>query len=114
MRSSGYSFRSHLAESLTAVRRPEVPLQVVLRNTAAVVLPMAVGLATGHLQAGIGIGAGALNTMFSDQPGPYRQRLRQLLLASLTAGVASLLGLIIGDQLLPMLAATVIFGFFGG
>lgn len=114
MRSSEYSFRSHLAESLTAIRRPEVPLQVVLRNTAAVVLPMAVGLATGHLQAGIGIGAGALNTMFSDQPGPYRQRLRQLLLASLAAGVASLLGLIIGDQLLPMLAATAIFGFFGG
>jgi uncharacterized membrane protein YccC len=114
VRSSGYSFSSHLAESLTAIRRPEVPLQVVLRNTAAVVVPMAIGLATGHLQAGIGIGAGALNTMFSDQPGPYRQRLRQLLLASLAAGVASLLGLIIGDQLLPMLAATLSFGFFGG
>jgi uncharacterized membrane protein YccC len=114
MSSSGYSFRAHLAESLTAIRRPEVPLQVVLRNTAAVVLPMAIGLATGHLQAGIGIGAGALNTMFSDQPGPYRQRLRQLLLASLAAGVASLLGLLIGDQLLPMLAAAAGFGFFGG
>ncbi len=111
---SDYSLRAHLVESLTGIKRPDVPLQVVLRNTAAVIVPMGIGIAMGYPQVGLGVGAGALNTMFSDQPGPYRQRLQQLLLASLAAGLASLIGLLIGDQLLPMLAATAAFGFFGG
>lgn len=114
MPASGYSFRAHVVESLTSIKRPDVPLQVVLRNTVAVALPLGIGLATGYPLVGLGVGAGALNTMFSDQPGPYRQRLRQLLLASLAAGLASLLGFLIGDQLLPLLVATAAFGFFGG
>ena len=114
MPSSGYSLRAHVVESLTDIKRPDVPLRVVLRNTAAVVLPLGIGLATGHTEIGLAIGAGALDTMFSDQPGPYRQRMRQLLLASLAAGLASLCGFLIGGQLLLILAATVAFGFFGG
>ena len=114
MPSSGYSLSAHALESLTAIKRPDVPWQVVLRNTAAVILPLGIGLATGHTEIGLAIGAGALDTMFSDQPGPYRQRLRQLLLASLAAGLASLCGLLIGAQLLPMLLATAACGFFGG
>ncbi len=80
-----YSFRNHLVESLTRIRRPDVPLRVAIRNTAAVVLPLGIGMATGHTAIGLGIGAGALDTMFSDQPGPYRQRIARLLLASLWA-----------------------------
>jgi uncharacterized membrane protein YccC len=114
MSSSGYSLRANVYAIITGIKRPDVPWQVVLRNTAAVVVPLAAGLATGYPQVGLGVGAGALDTMFSDQPGPYRQRLRQLLLASLAAAVASLLGFLIGGQLLPMLAATAAFGFFGG
>ena len=52
--------------------------------------------------------------MFSDQPGPYRQRLRQLVLASLAAGLAALVGFLIGGELLPILLATAACGFFGG
>ncbi|OOG50272.1 FUSC family protein [Rhodanobacter sp. C01] len=114
MPSSGYSLSAHAIESLTQIKRPDVPWQVVLRNTAAVILPLGIGLATGHTEAGLAIGAGALDTMFSDQPGPYRQRMRQLLLASLAAGVASLCGFLIGGQLLPILLATAACGFFGG
>ncbi|HEY1589017.1 MAG TPA: FUSC family protein [Rhodanobacter sp.] len=114
MPSSGYSLSAHAIESLTQVKRPDVPWQVVLRNTAAVILPLGIGLATGHTEVGLAIGAGALDTMFSDQPGPYRQRMRQLLLASLAAGVASLCGFLIGGLLLPMLLATAACGFFGG
>ena len=114
MPSSGYSLRAHVVESLTDIKRPDVPLRVVLRNTAAVVLPLGIGLATGHTEIGLAIGAGALDTMFSDQPGPYRQRMQQLLLASLAAGLASLCGFLIGGQLLLILAATAAFGFFGG
>ena len=114
MSSDSYSLRAHAIESLTAIKRPDVPPQVVLRNTAAVVLPLVIGLATGHSQIGLGLAAGALNTMFADQPGPYRQRMRQLLLTSLTAGAAALLGFLIGGHLLPILLATAAFGFFGG
>ena len=114
MPSSGYSLRAHAIESLTVIKRPDVPWQVVLRNTAAVILPLGIGLATGYTEVGLAIGAGALDTMFSDQPGPYRQRMRQLLLASLAAGLASLCGFLIGGQLLPILLATAACGFFGG
>ena len=114
MASSGYSLRATVVESLIKTKRPDVPIPVVLRNTAAVVLPLAIGLATGYPEAGLGIAAGALDTMFSDQPGPYRQRMIQLVLASLAAALASLCGFLIGDQLIPMLIATALFGFFGG
>lgn len=114
MSANAYSLRAHAVENLIGVKRPDVPLRVVVRNTAAVVLPLLIGLATGHLQAGLGVAAGALNTMFSDQPGPYRQRLRQLLLATFAAGLAALLGFLIGRQLLPLVLVTAAFGFFGG
>ena len=114
MAAGGYSLRTQFVETLTLIKRPEVPLWVVLRNTLAVILPLGVGLATGHTEAGLGISAGALDTMFSDQPGPYRQRMRWLLLATLVAGVAALLGFTVGGQLLPMLLVTAAFGFCGG
>jgi uncharacterized membrane protein YccC len=109
-----YSLRRHFIESLTRIKRPDVPLRVAIRNTAAVVLPLGIGLATGHAAIGLGVGAGALDTMFSDQPGPYRQRIARLLLASLAAGLASLCGFLIGGHLLPMLLATLATGFLGG
>ena len=114
MPAGGYSLRATVIESLLTAKRPDVPARVVLRNTAAVILPLAIGLASGYPAVGLGVAAGALDTMFSDQPGPYRQRMWQLFLASLAAGVASMLGFLIGDQLLPMLVATAAFGFFGG
>jgi uncharacterized membrane protein YccC len=114
MAASGYSLRAQFVETLTLFKRPEAPLWVVLRNTLAVILPLGVGLATGHTGVGLGISAGALDTMFSDQPGPYRQRMQWLLLATLVAGLAALTGFIVGGQLLPMLLATAVFGFCGG
>ncbi|MGN6655514.1 MAG: FUSC family protein [Rhodanobacter sp.] len=114
MSSTSYSLRAHAIESLTRVKRPNVPWRVVVRNTTAVVLPLAVGMATGHLTIGLAVASGALNAMFSDQPGPYRQRLRQLLLNALAAGLASLAGFLLGGHLLPLLAVTAALGFCGG
>ncbi len=114
MSSPSYSLRAHAIESLTRVKRPNVPWRVVVRNTAAVVLPLAIGIASGHPKVGLAVGTGALIAMFSDQPGPYRQRLRQLLLNALAAGLASLVGFTIGGQLLPLLLVTAAFGFSGG
>ena len=114
MSTRAYSLRTSVLQSLTTTKRPDVPVWVLVRNTAAVVLPLAIGMLTGHQEAGLAIGAGALDTMFSDQPGPYRQRVWQLLLASLAAGLASLCGFLLGGDLLPILVATTVFGFLGG
>jgi uncharacterized membrane protein YccC len=112
--SNGYSLRASVIDTLIRTKRPDVPMRVALRNTAAVVLPLALGLITGYPQVGIGIAAGALDTMFSDQPGPYQQRLSRLFLAALAAGAASLVGFLIGDWVLPMSVACAVCGFFGG
>jgi uncharacterized membrane protein YccC len=114
MPASVYSLRANVLDSLIRTKRPDVPLRVVLRNTLAVVLPLAIGMASGHTAIGLGIAAGALDTMFSDQPGPYRQRLRQLLLASLAAGLAALAGFLIGGNLPSIAMATAAVGFGGG
>ncbi|NID15264.1 FUSC family protein [Luteibacter yeojuensis] len=112
--SNGYSLRASVIGTLIRTKRPDVPLRVALRNTAAVVLPLAIGLLLGYPQVGIGIAAGALDTMFSDQPGPYQQRLSRLFLAALAAGAASLVGFLIGDWVLPMSLACAVCGFLGG
>lgn len=114
MSSHSYSLRAHAIESLTRVKRPNVPWRVVVRNAAAVVLPLAIGMAAGYPKAGLAVGTGALIAMFSDQPGPYRQRLRQLLLNALAAGFASLVGFTLGDHLLSLMLVTAAFGFCGG
>ncbi|URL57333.1 FUSC family protein [Luteibacter flocculans] len=111
---NGYSLRASVIQTLLRTKRPDVPLRVALRNTAAVVLPLALGMLAGYPQVGIGIAAGALDTMFSDQPGPYLQRLNRLFLAALAAGTASLVGFFIGDWVLPMAIACAICGFLGG
>lgn len=112
--SKAYSLRSSVIDTLIRTKRPDVPMRVALRNTAAVVLPLALGIYLGYPQVGIGIAAGALDTMFSDQPGPYQQRLSRLFLAALAAGLASMVGFLIGAWILPMCLACLACGFAGG
>ena len=51
---------------LLQLKPRDVPVVVALRNTAAVTLPLALGVASGHIGIGLGISAGALNTMVPD------------------------------------------------
>jgi len=109
------SLREHpLLHSLLHTGERDVPTTVALRNTAAIVLPLAVGTLTGHLLAGLGVSAGALNTMFADQPGPYRLRLRRMLLTALAAGVAAFAGSVLGQWPLALLLAAALWGFGAG
>ena len=109
------SLREHpLLHSLLHTGKRDVPATVALRNTAAIVLPLAIGALTGHLLAGLGISAGALNTMFADQPGPYRLRLRRMLLTALAAGVAAFAGSVLGQWPLALLLAAALWGFGAG
>ncbi|HET7663197.1 MAG TPA: FUSC family protein [Rhodanobacteraceae bacterium] len=114
MADSVYSLRSALLTTLTRTSRPNVPVMVALRNTLAVALPLGVGLASGHPVAGLGISAGALNVMFADQPGPYRQRLEVIALVTLAATLSGLTGFLVGGHPGLLLAAMALWGFAGG
>lgn len=92
----------------------DVPYTVALRNTAAVTLPLALGAASGHIEIGLGVSAGALNTMFSDQPGPYRLRLRRMLIAAAAAGVSAFAGYTLGGNSAVVTLAALIWGIAGG
>jgi uncharacterized membrane protein YccC len=92
----------------------DVPHTVALRNTVAVALPLALGAASGHVGIGLGISAGALNTMFSDQPGPYRLRLRRMLIAAAAAGVSAFAGYTLGGNSIVITLAALIWGIAGG
>lgn len=103
--------RHPLLQTLLHTQRRDVPWTVALRNTTAIVLPLGLGAATGHLDVGLGVSVGALNTMFADQPGPYRLRLRRMLLTALAAGVAAFAGAILGHWMAALLIALAVWGF---
>ena len=98
---------------LLETKRAEVPWRVLLRNTAAVIVPLALGIASGRVSVGLGIAVGAIVTMYSDQPGPYRQRLSRLLAVSVAGGLAAFIGMSVGGELGALLVATLIVGFVG-
>ncbi|MBU6476632.1 MAG: FUSC family protein [Xanthomonadaceae bacterium] len=106
------SLREHpLLHSLLHTGKRDVPATVALRNTAAIVLPLAIGSLSGHLLAGLGVSAGALNTLFADQPGPYRLRLRRMLLTALVAGIAAFAGSVLGQWPAAFFPAAAVWGF---
>ena len=105
---------SRILAVLLQTKRTEVPWRVLLRSTAAVIVPLALGIATGRVSAGIAISVGAIVTMYSDQPGPYRQRLMRLLAVSAAGGLAAFIGIILGGKLAALLVATLVVGFAGG
>ncbi|MBS0591610.1 MAG: FUSC family protein [Proteobacteria bacterium] len=103
-----------MLSNLTQLKPRDVPLRVALRNVVGMVLPLGVGLATGHTSIGLGIASGALNTMFLDQPGPYRLRMQRMLLGSLGAGMSAFVGGLLGAHTLAMTLAALICGVAAG
>lgn len=100
-----------LLHALVHTGKRDVPWTVALRNTAAIVLPLAIGALTNHLAAGLGVAVGALNTVFADQPGPYRVRLEHMLLTAFVAGVAAFAGQTLGHWPGAMVVAVAAWGF---
>ena len=103
-----------MLRSFVALKPRDVPVRVALRNAAAVVMPLAIGVALGQTGAGLAVATGALNTMFTDQPGPYRLRMQRMLMAAAAAGVSALLGIMIGAHSIVFVVAALLFAFCGG
>jgi uncharacterized membrane protein YccC len=103
-----------MLKKLLELKPRDVPLVVGLRNTAAVVLPLALGAVSGNPGVGLGVSVGALNTMFSDQPGPYRLRVRRMLFAASAAGISALAGYVVGASTVATVVAALVWGFCGG
>ena len=78
---------------------------LALRNTLGMVLPIAVGAATGAVSSGLVAGTGALNVAFSDSDEPYAQRARRMLAASALVGLAVFAGSLTGAS--PVIAVPV-------
>ena len=100
--------------SLTNLKPRDVPWRVALRNTVAVLAPLAIGIAIGQQAAGLAATSGALNTMFSDQPGPYRLRMARMLAAATGAGLAALVGIFVGASTPWALLAVAAYSLVGG
>ncbi len=103
-----------MLRSLIALKPRDVPFRVALRNTVAVIAPLALGLAFDQVSAGLAMTTGAINTMFTDQPGPYRQRMQRMLLGALAAGLSALIGILIGEHTVLFVIAAIVFGLIGG
>ncbi len=103
-----------MLHTLLQLKPRDVPLRVALRNTAAVVVPLGLGIATGHTGIGLGIAAGALNTMFLDQPGPYRLRMQRMLLTAIAAGLSAFAGALLGANTVLLTIAALVWGVAGG
>ena len=103
-----------MLKTLTELKPRDVPLIVALRNSAGVVLPLAAGILSGHITIGLGVATGALNTMFLDQPGPYRLRMQRMLLTSIAAGLSGFVGSMLGAHDLLVTIAALVWGVGGG
>jgi uncharacterized membrane protein YccC len=91
--------------SVVRFQSDKVAPWLAVRNTLGVVLPLAVGVATGEVSSGLVACTGALNVAFSDSDEPYAQRARRLLAASALVGLAVFAGSLTGAS--PVIAVPV-------
>jgi len=81
-------------EWLAEVARPgggPVPWAQMGHAVLAIAVPVAVGLAAGHLVAGVVAGLGELIATMADRAGPYLVRVRRVAVAAIFGGAAGLL-----------------------
>lgn len=65
---------------------------VAFRNAIGVTVPLVVGIALGMPLGGLAASTGALQVSYSDGHGPYAQRAKRMLAATLLCAVAMVAG----------------------
>lgn len=78
--------------SVTRFDRSRINTWIALRNALAVAVPLALGVALGHVAGGLIAAIGALNVAYSDGTDPYFTRARRMAAASLLVAAAVSIG----------------------
>lgn len=87
---------------------------MALRNSLAVAVPLAAGIAMGNPLGAVAISTGALNVSFSDGRDPYYHRARRMLTWSLLGAVAVFVGSLSGNNEASAIAVVACWAFLAG
>jgi uncharacterized membrane protein YccC len=87
---------------------------LAFRNSAAVALPLGVGMALGNPLGAVAVTTGALNVSFSDGTDPYGQRARRMLVWSALGAVAVFVGSVAGRHPLAAVLVAMLWAFIAG
>jgi uncharacterized membrane protein YccC len=99
---------------MTRVDRSRLALATAVPSAVGYSIPLVAGLATGHAADGVAASAGALIVGFANLGGRYRIRSATLLVTTLAAGVAVLLGGLAGPSGLATVVLMSLWGFAAG
>lgn len=87
---------------------------VALRNAIGVTLPLAIGVALGMPLGGLAVSTGALQVSYSDGHGPYAQRAKRMLAATLLCALAMVAGGLAGQSLVLAVIVPSLWAFAAG
>ncbi len=87
---------------------------VALRNAIGVTLPLAVGVALGMPLGGLAVSSGALQVSYSDGHGPYAQRAKRMLAATLLCALAVVEGGLAGRNIVLAVIVPTLWAFAAG
>jgi uncharacterized membrane protein YccC len=87
---------------------------LAFRNSAAVALPLGVGMALGNPLGAVAVTTGALNVSFSDGTDPYGQRARRMFVWSALGAVAVFVGSVAGRHPLAAVLVAMLWAFIAG
>ena len=93
---SWFSVFKHFWQSALRIDRSQITVVQAIRGTIGFVLPLAVGVATGHVVEGVSLAGGAATLGSVGLTFTYRARTRTLLLACLGIAFSAFVGSLIG------------------
>jgi uncharacterized membrane protein YccC len=96
------------------VEREGLRLQWGVRFALGVGVPLFLGAATGGLIPAVAISGGALMVGLTDPGGPYRGRVRAMLITSVTVAVCTFLGQLAGHSAIVLVALLAVASFGAG
>lgn len=104
-----------LWRNITKVERGKVNSPAIaLRNSLAVSIPLAIGVAFGNPAAGAAFATGALNVSYSDGTDPYAHRARRMLAWSILGAIAVFSGSVSGEHHTVAILLTGAWAFLAG
>jgi hypothetical protein len=104
----------HRLREVARLDRSRLAVVAAVPGGIGYAVPLGVGLATGEVADGVAASAGALIVGFANLGGRYRVRSATLLVATVGAGVAALLGGLAGPSVVATVVLMGVWGFASG